>query len=576
MRLFLLAFAAWLALPALLFWWLISQQGTLVALLGAAALQLALPLILCCVVADRSMHPPWHKPGRPPSEPASRSSQRAASPSSPGAAARDAESEAEETAFEQVVGHSADVGTLGALVGAAVAYYEGKETDPRVDFGLDFQHLAIDCWSEEHWRKRRTTANTTTTTTGTTNQPTWKARGGAGGREIKKRTSSKSTGDSETDGLLPPSRAPSSASSSSTTGGGASRYTLRGWHVPADRARTVVLLVHGAGRDRRTFMRHVPVFFASGYASLLVDCREHGASSAQGRGVGFTTREALDVIQTAKYAREVLGYEKVVACGTSQGGASVIVAAVLADELEFIGQEGDSGGEEEERRGTDSDDGSSSPEQQSPQQAPPPHLIDLVIAENAFVSREACVGDVFSRLLGSIPKSVRPLLSPVKRALVTGAILVLRWRLGLFRPTELASWPINWSRAGSTTEGLEAAAIGGSGPRSQFSMSGAGSPSSSLLPLAPLWSPSSSLSRLSFPDLNPVDLVDRLAPRPLLLMHGLLDKIVPPVHSVVLYGRARDPKKLWLVADALHTALYNKDPQGWANTVLTFMAQHGV
>jgi fermentation-respiration switch protein FrsA (DUF1100 family) len=518
MKPFVIAFALWLILPALLFWSLSSHL--LVAFLSSALLLVLLPLSICCFVADRSLHPPWHRPGVQPKN------QRNNATSDARAEAQEEESEARENAFESVVGHSSkdgetDVGELGALVGAAVVYYSGKHTNPRVDFDLEYEDVSIRCRDE--WRKKTTASS-------------------ASGK--KPRSTSK-----ETDVLL---SAPTSAGAP---------YTLRGWHVPCSRARTVVLLVHGAGRDRRTFMRHIPVFFEAGYSTLLIDCREHGTSSSRGLGVGFTTREALDVMHAARYARDSLGYERVVACGTSQGGAAVIVGAVLGEELELVEE---TRGEVSRTEKASSDAG---------------YLIDLVVAENPFTSRESCVGDVFSRLLGSIPRPLSPLLLPAKRALVTAAILVLRWRLGLFHPLSgPGEWRWNWQRAGSTTYGVDASG-GLKGGKRSFLSGGSGggrSPSSSLLPLPPLFSPGSPLAHLAPSEFNSFDLVDRLAPRPLLLMHGSLDEIVPPVHSTLLYAKARSPKKLWLVSDALHTALYNKEPEGWRDTVIGFMKEHGL
>ena len=55
--------------------------------------------------------------------------------------------------------------------------------------------------------------------------------------------------------------------------------TLRGWWVPgAEGATAGLVAVHGAGADRREFLRHVPLFHAQGYPVLLFDCRERGTS----------------------------------------------------------------------------------------------------------------------------------------------------------------------------------------------------------------------------------------------------------------------------------------------------------
>jgi pimeloyl-ACP methyl ester carboxylesterase len=304
--------------------------------------------------------------------------------------------------------------------------------------------------------------------------------------------------------------------------------------------------------DKINFLRHVPLFHAAGYSTLLIDCREHGTSSRRDLGVGFTTREAMDVVHAARYAREHLGYDRVVACGTSQGAACCIVAAVLADEVELASDSAaakarPSTPSSKTRRNSARDGaGEDEPFLESPRgdtpvtpnstAAKPKHLIDAVIAENAFLSREACVGDVIGRVLGRVPSWAKP-LKVMKSVFVTGAILALRWRLGLFSLTKVSEWRRNWQRAQCSTEH----ALDSKGSLKPSSSS----PSASLLPLPPLSSPSSPLYGLQIQDFNAMDLVDRIAPRPLLLMHGLADDVVKPIHSQLLYAKARDPKKLW-------------------------------
>ena len=51
---------------------------------------------------------------------------------------------------------------------------------------------------------------------------------------------------------------------------------------------------------------------------------------------------------------------------------------------------------------------------------------------------------------------------------------------------------------------------------------------------------------------DPIDYVDRISPRPLLIMHGTRDVIVDPRMAHRLYEAARDPKRLWLIEGADH------------------------
>jgi fermentation-respiration switch protein FrsA (DUF1100 family) len=64
-----------------------------------------------------------------------------------------------------------------------------------------------------------------------------------------------------------------------------------------------------------------------------------------------------------------------------------------------------------------------------------------------------------------------------------------------------------------------------------------------LVPIAPLF-----LSRTY----DPADFIGAISPRPVLIIHGDRDNIVPPAMSRQLYERARKPKKLWIVQGAGH------------------------
>jgi dipeptidyl aminopeptidase/acylaminoacyl peptidase len=51
---------------------------------------------------------------------------------------------------------------------------------------------------------------------------------------------------------------------------------------------------------------------------------------------------------------------------------------------------------------------------------------------------------------------------------------------------------------------------------------------------------------------RPMDVVSRISPRPILIIHGLADYIVPVENSRRNFAAARQPKKLWLVPGAGH------------------------
>jgi uncharacterized protein len=55
-----------------------------------------------------------------------------------------------------------------------------------------------------------------------------------------------------------------------------------------------------------------------------------------------------------------------------------------------------------------------------------------------------------------------------------------------------------------------------------------------------------------------VDAVTRLAPVPLLVMHGEHDEVVPPSHAQRLYAAARAPRELWIVPGSGHVNAFTK------------------
>jgi fermentation-respiration switch protein FrsA (DUF1100 family) len=113
--------------------------------------------------------------------------------------------------------------------------------------------------------------------------------------------------------------------------------TLRGWWIPGQPGATAgVVTVHGAGADRRDFLRHLPILYAAGYPVLMFDCREHGISDGASRGVSYGVREHKDVSAAARYARDVRGLERVAVIGTSQGGASVLLAAAADPGIDAV------------------------------------------------------------------------------------------------------------------------------------------------------------------------------------------------------------------------------------------------
>jgi dipeptidyl aminopeptidase/acylaminoacyl peptidase len=56
----------------------------------------------------------------------------------------------------------------------------------------------------------------------------------------------------------------------------------------------------------------------------------------------------------------------------------------------------------------------------------------------------------------------------------------------------------------------------------------------------------------NFETVSPIRWVDKVSPRPLLLVHGDADEVVPSEHAYRLYQKAREPKELLVIPGAKH------------------------
>jgi fermentation-respiration switch protein FrsA (DUF1100 family) len=70
----------------------------------------------------------------------------------------------------------------------------------------------------------------------------------------------------------------------------------------------------------------------------------------------------------------------------------------------------------------------------------------------------------------------------------------------------------------------------------------------------------------------PVDVIERIAPRPLLLIQGTADEYVGPAHAQRLYARAGSPKELWLVPGATHGQAFAAAPEEYRERIAALLA----
>lgn len=82
------------------------------------------------------------------------------------------------------------------------------------------------------------------------------------------------------------------------------------------------------------------------------------------------------------------------------------------------------------------------------------------------------------------------------------------------------------------------------------------------------------LSGLDISTVRPVDVIDRISPRAVLLIHGAQDTTLPVRNSYQLYEAARPPKELVIYPQIGHGGFLALEPEHYRRTVLEFLAKH--
>jgi dipeptidyl aminopeptidase/acylaminoacyl peptidase len=76
-----------------------------------------------------------------------------------------------------------------------------------------------------------------------------------------------------------------------------------------------------------------------------------------------------------------------------------------------------------------------------------------------------------------------------------------------------------------------------------------------------------------FGDVRPIEAVPAISPRPLLIIHGEDDQVIPVSHARAIYAAAGEPKQLWLFPHAQHCGGYFVDRPAYAARVAAFFDQ---
>jgi len=71
-------------------------------------------------------------------------------------------------------------------------------------------------------------------------------------------------------------------------------------------------------------------------------------------------------------------------------------------------------------------------------------------------------------------------------------------------------------------------------------------------------------------NLSPITHIDKISPRPVLIIHGSGDLITPPDEVKQLYKKAKQPKQLWIEEDAQHVSVCFHSPEEYERRVIKF------
>ncbi len=113
---------------------------------------------------------------------------------------------------------------------------------------------------------------------------------------------------------------------------------VKGWIVSTENEKKngTVILVHGAGNDRRSMLKHTPYLVAAGYDVLLIDCYNHGMNYGDGKGISFGFKESDSILSTIHWIRENKLSENIFVMGTSQGAFTALFAAARTTAIDGI------------------------------------------------------------------------------------------------------------------------------------------------------------------------------------------------------------------------------------------------
>ncbi len=79
---------------------------------------------------------------------------------------------------------------------------------------------------------------------------------------------------------------------------------------------------------------------------------------------------------------------------------------------------------------------------------------------------------------------------------------------------------------------------------------------------------------ISINDLRPVDEIAKISPRPVYIIQGTGDKVVPTNTAEKLFNAAGEPKYLWTEENVVHLGMYLNNPRKYQRRVVDFFNEN--
>jgi alpha-beta hydrolase superfamily lysophospholipase len=97
------------------------------------------------------------------------------------------------------------------------------------------------------------------------------------------------------------------------------------WHIPGNKTKRTVLILHGNGGSRRNCLRQAEIYHQKGFSVFMISMRAHGDSTGEFNDIGYGARH--DVIATLERIEHLHPGEPILIHGISMGSAAAILAA---------------------------------------------------------------------------------------------------------------------------------------------------------------------------------------------------------------------------------------------------------